>query len=422
MPYLSLGLPVGENIRRQVARQASARVLKSVKDMRIHRPQRPPSDRICIGYISAGFRPHPSAQLMGNLYARHDRERFRVYAYALGPSLECAERERVKAGVDLFRDLERYPAEAAAQMIANDGVDILVDLSGLTRWARPEILALRPAPIQVSYMDFIGTQGAPYIDYTLLDREILDTETRQFWDEKIAYLPACSYHCEMPPAAVSCTRADFGLPVSGLVFGALHHPRKLDPECFSVWLDLLEEHPDSTLWLLYEHDIQIENLKRVADDRGIAATRLIFAPMTALPVHQARLALADICLDTFVYNGHTTTIDVLGAGAPLVTLRGEGAVARVAASMLTAHGVPELIADSIDEYKTIVRRLVSDASWHKQIRERIANHADSRLFCPEIRVREIESAFEMMWARHQAGQAPADFDVPEWAPASAARS
>lgn len=422
MPYLALCLPVGEDIRRQVARQASARVLNAVREQRIFRPKRAPADQICIAYISAGFGPHPSAQLMGDIYARHDRSRFRVHAYAVGPSLDCPERDRVREGVDLFRDLERYPADAAAQLIANDGVDILIDLSGLTRGARPEILALRPAAIQVSYMDFIGTQGAPYIDYALLDREILDQYTRQFWDEKIAYLPACSYHCEMPPLVAPCTRADVGLPASGLVFGALHHPRKLDPECFSVWLDLLEEHPDSTLWLLYELDSQIENLRLAANARGIADIRLAFAPMASLAVHQARLRLADICLDTFVYNGHTTTVDVLGAGVPVVTLRGAGAVARVAASMLTAHGVPELIADSIDEYKAIVRRLASDPSWLEQVRERIANYGDSRLFCPEIRVRELETAFEIMWQRHQAGLPPSDFDVPEAVPSIAARS
>jgi protein O-GlcNAc transferase len=414
MPYLALGLPVGDAIRRQVARQAAARVLEEVRGARLHRPRRSRSEKISIGYLSANFGPHPSAQLMGGIYARHDRSRFKVHAYSMGMSAESVERSRVQAGVDVFRDVQRYPAAATAQLIINDGIDILIDLSGFTKGARPEILALRPAPIQVSYMDFIGTMGAEYIDYALLDHNILSPACREFWGEKIAYLPNCSYHCEMPSGAATCSRVEAGLPAAAVVLGALHHPRKLDPDCFSVWLDLLKQIPDSILWLLYESNEQIDNLRRLANENGVSEQRLIFAPFVEHQQHLSRLALVDIFLDTFHYNGHTTTIDALSAGVPVVTLQGDSAVARVAASMLKAHGVPELVAGTVDEYKALICRLANEPDRRQGLRSRIADYASSNLFCPETRVREIEAAYEMMWARHQAGLLPADFDVPEW--------
>ena len=417
MAHSGLVLSLGDVVQHQLAKQAADRARKSIANQRILRPKRKPDRQLHIAYLSSDFRPHPTAYLMGRLYARHDRSRFKVHAYSLGPVLDSAERRNVIEDSDIFRDLGRLPAVAAAQLIANDGIDILVDLTGYTRYARPEILALRPAPLQIAYLGYMGTLGADFVDYTFLDREVLPIGIREYWDERIAYLPNCSYHCELPvDLPTPPSRAELGLSASGLVLCALHHPRKLEPVTWACWMDLLKEIPDATLWLLHETREQRERLLYNAAQHGVGAERLVFSSQVAHAEHLSRLACADFFLDTFVFNGHTTTVDALGAGVPVVTLSGETVVARVAGSMLKAHGLPELVAQSVPEYKALVHRLASDRVWRESIIARARAHANSRLFRPESRVREIEAAYESMWARHQAGLPPEDFDVPEFRP------
>ena len=415
MPYSALSLPIDSATFQQLARQVAHRVQNNMLAERLVRPPRADGKLLNIGYISANFRPHPNARLMGQLYARHDRSRFKIHAYSLGPIQDSAERDRVMADVDVFRDLVRLPATAAAQLIVNDGIDILVDLSGYARYARPEVLALRPAQIQLSYVGYMATMGASFMDYALLDHESLLPEVREYWDEKVAYLPHCSYHCELPEGLPPTpSRAELGLPPSGLIFGALHHPRKLEPMTWACWMDLLKEIPSASLWLLYETAEQREQLLRNAAAYGVAPERLVFSEQIEHTTHLARLGCADIFLDTFVYNGHTTTVDALGVGVPVVTLSGESVVARIAGSMLKAHGLPELRANSVEEYKSLVYRLASDDAWRQAMTLRARDHLASKLFRPECRVKELEAAYELMWARHKGGLPPEDFDVPEF--------
>ena len=414
MPYCGLALPVAADVQRQMARQAARRVQREVAGMRLRYPPRHSDRPLRIAYLSANFRPHPNARLMGGLYARHDRSRFKVHAYSLGPVEESPERQRVIDGVDVFRDLGALPVQAAAQLIANDGIDILVDLSGYTRHARPGILALRPAPVQVSYLGFPGTQGAPWIDYTLLDRYVLQPREREYWDERIVYLPHSNYHCELPQDLPPLpSRASLGLPGSGLVLGALHHPRKLEPSTWACWMDLLKRMPHACLWLICEAPVQKDQLIRNAANCGLAADRLIFSPQASQAEHLSRLRHADLFLDTFVYTGHTTTVDALGVGVPVVTLSGSSVVARIAGSMLRAHGLPELVATSEEEYRDLVLRLASDEAWRASLRRRAGDHANSNLFCPQRKLQQMEAAYETMWARYQAGLPPEDFDVSE---------
>ncbi len=414
--YTALGMPdpVNDALRRQVCRQIAARTSREVADIRLHRNHRTGRERLRIAYAAGCFSPHPNARLMGNIYARHDRSRFDVFAYGLDQPNDSPERLRVKNGVDVFREVAHLPSAAIAQMMVNDGIDILIDLSGYMLNARPAVMALKPAPIQISYMDFMGTQGAPWIDYTLLDRIILLPEVRDFWDEHIAYLPNCSYHCEMPEPLRAPQRVDCGLPTNALILGALHRPKKLDPCSFSVWMALLKELPEAVLWLLEEVPQQRANLCAEALEHGVNPERLIFAPPKPNREHLARYQLVDIHLDTLAYNGHTTTIDALGAGVPVVTAPGTQVVSRVAASMLAAHGLKELIASTVADYKRLVVRMARDTEWRNALREKVAHYAESNLFCPERRVREIETAYAMMWERHIAGLPPEDFDVPAW--------
>lgn len=414
MVHSALSLPLGDKVQHLFANQAADGARKRVAGQSVIRPPRRPDRRLNIAYFSADFRPHPTAYLMGSIYARHDRERFKIHAYSLSPVQDSKERTDVIESCEVFRDIGRLPAAAAAQMIINDGIDILVDLTGYTTYTRPEVLALRPAPLQLSYLGFMGTLGKGLADYVFLDREVLLPSTREYWDESIAYIPHCSYHCELPSSLLKPpSRSELGLPLTGLVLGALHHPRKLEPMTWACWMDVLHALPDAILWLLYETEEQREQLLRNAEQHGIGQERLVFSTQVEHGVHLARLSCADLFLDTFVYNGHTTTIDALGAGVPVVTLSGESVVARVAGSMLKAHGLSELVAKTEAEYRGLVLRLATDTAWRSSLRERASNYGDSNLFCPERKIRQIETAYEMMWARHQAGLPPEDFDVPD---------
>ena len=412
-PYLSLLLPIAEESRQRLARQVTQRVCADLAELRLPRLASAPRQRLTIGYISADFRAHPMTWLLGSIYARHDRNKFRVYAYSVGPPCSDPERALVESSVDGFRDMHRRPAELIAHRIADDGVDILIDLSGYTLNARPEVLALRPAPLQVSYLGFLGTLGASHIDYTLLDRDCMPAAQRPYWDESIVYLSDTSIYCERHgTTATPQSRSDYGLPDEGFVLCALHMPRKIDRMAFDLWLALLKEIPDAVLWLLSQNPAQQEAVTDYAQARGIESARLVFAKFLDRPEHLARYRHADVFLDTLVFNGHTTVIDALSMGVPVVALPGDAPCARGAASILRAHGVPELIATSEADYKAIVRRLHADAEWRSRMRARVADDAGSRLFCPDQRVREIETAYEMMWTRHLAGLPPTDFDVP----------
>lgn len=421
--YLALLLPLSAANRQRLAQQVAQRIDNEAALCSLPRKTDTERQQLTIGYISADFRAHPMAWLLGSMYARHDRNRFNVFAYSVGPCSAGLERTLIESGVDHFRDMHRRPAESIAYRIAADGVDILVDLSGYTLDARPEVLAMRPAPIQVSYLGFLGTQGSRHIDYTLLDRYCMLPEQRKYWDESVAYLSDTSIYCERHVThATALSRAEYGLPETGWVLCALHMPRKIDPMAFDLWLELLEEIPESVLWLVSQNPAQQQAVIDYAQAKGLQAERLVFASFVDRSEHLARYRHADVFLDTFVFNGHTTVIDALSMGVPVVTLPGDAPCARGGASILRAHGLPELVASSPREYKAIVHQLYVDSAWRKEIRARVMDDTASRLFCPEERVREIETAYEMMWARHQAGLPPADFDVPDIDVPSVARS
>lgn len=414
-PYLSLLLPVAAESRQRLARQVTRRICAELTELKLPRQESPSRQRLTIGYISADFRAHPVTWLLSSIYARHDRNRFRVCAYSVGPPCSGPERALIESSVDGFRDMYRLPTELIAHRIAGDGVDILIDLSGYTLNARPEVLALRPAPIQVSYLGFLGTLGASHIDYALLDRACMLEAQRAYWDESVAYLSDTSIYCERHgTTAMPLSRPEYGLPDEGFILCALHMPRKIDRLAFDLWLELLKEIPEAVLWLISQNPAQQRAVTDYASTKGVESARLVFASYMDRPAHLARYRHADVFLDTLVFNGHTTVIDALSMGVPVVALPGDAPCARGAASILHAHGIPELVATSMADYKAIVHRLHADSEWRSRIRERVENDADSRLFCPDQRVREIETAYEMMWARHLAGLPSADFDVPKW--------
>ena len=412
LPFLSIALPLPGEIRLKLAQNVAKRIGSSVLGMTLVRRKRDHGNRLRIGYLSGDFRQHATAFLMSRLPSLHDRERFEIFVYSSGPADESRLRAEIVAGADQFCDVSHFDAATTAQRIARDGIDILVDMSGYTLYARSASLALRPAPVQVSYLTYLQTSGAPWIDYALLDHRVLTASERPYWQENIAFLPSTLYLCDDRQSSVPeyGSRFAHGLPEDSFVFCCLNAPWKIDPDTFASWMSILRRVPKSVLWL-YDDTRSCGNLRSEASAAGVDPARLIFAPRRPHEEHLDRFRFADLFLDTFSCNAHTTCIEALAAGLPVLTLPGDTVVQRVAASLLEAQGVPELIAENRADYVEIACRLAKDRALLSAIRQRVGDRINSALFCTERRVREIERAYEMMWARHISGQPPSDFDV-----------
>jgi predicted O-linked N-acetylglucosamine transferase (SPINDLY family) len=376
---------------------------------------RPDRDKIRIGYQSGDFRNHAVAFLMAELIERHDRTRFEVFAYSMGPDDHSAMRRRLMAAFDHFIDIREISYADAARRIGNDGIDILIDMAGYTELARSEIPALRPAPIQVNYLGYPGTMGAGFIDYIIADPTVAPMADQPFYSERIVHLPDCYQPNDTRRRADARTpsRTEAGLPERGLVFCCFNTPSKITRPVFDAWMTLLKTVDGSVLWLFDGGDATRRNLVREATARGVAAERLIFAPRLAPAAHLARHALADLFLDTLPYNAHTTASDALWMGLPVVTRLGESFAGRVAASLLRAAGLPELVTTSLDDYLAVARRLATEPARLAALRHKLLENRDIvPLFDIARYTRHLEAAYLRMWQIHQAGQPPRAFAVP----------
>ncbi|MBA3505319.1 MAG: tetratricopeptide repeat protein [Betaproteobacteria bacterium] len=371
--------------------------------------------RIRVAYVSSDFREHPLGHLMAGLFEQHDRERFETIAVSLGPDDSSAMRSRLKGAFERFIDVRQRSDREVAQLLREMEVDVAVDGNGFTTGARPGIFALRPAPIQVNYLGYPGTMGADYIDYLLADEIVIPREHQDYYTEKVVYLPdtyqvndATRRIAERTP-----TRAEVGLPNRGFVFCSFNNNYKITPAAFGVWMQLLRKVSGSVLWLLEGNSAAPRNLRREAAEWDIAPDRLVFAPRVKPEDHLARHRLADLFLDTLPYNAHTTTSDALWAGLPVLTCMGTTFAGRVAASLLHAIGLPELITHSLGEYESLALQLARDSVKLREVRERLErNRKTWPLFQTDRFRRHIEAAYVEMWKRHQRGEPPASFAVP----------
>jgi tetratricopeptide (TPR) repeat protein len=415
LPFLGTGLPLSSDVRQRMARQVAHRIEgEARRSFPPIRPERRHEGRIRVGYISGDFRRHATAFLAARLPALHDRDRFEVFLYSTGPDDGSDIRREIMDGSDHFCDLQRFDVAATAQRIAMDGIDILVDLSGYVLYARTAALALKPAPIVVNYLAYLQTMGAPWVDYAILDHTVLLPEERDFWDERIVYLPDTLYLCDDRSGvqALAHARGEYGLPEDRFVFCCLNAPWKIDPETFACWMSILRRRPESVLWLYDDTGLAAANLRAEAVRAGIDPARLIFTGNMPHEDHLLRFACADLFLDTFGCNAHTTCIEALAAGIPVLTLLGGSVVSRVAASLLRAHGVPELIMPDVETYIEQACAISADPAQLDMLRGKVKRRSQSALFCTQRRVRELERAYEMMWERHISGGVPIDFDVP----------
>ena len=371
-------------------------------------------DRIRIGYLSADLRVHPVATLMAGVFEHHDRSRFDTIAFSYGAGDGSAMRARLVQCFTRFHDIGGLSDDDAAALIRKSEIDILIDLTGFTASARTGILALRPAPVQINYLGFAGTMGAPFADYILADRIVIPEAQKPTYTEKVVYLPG-SYlpHDRTRRIAPAPSRAQAGLPEGAFVFASFNNSFKLAPATFDVWMRLLKAVEGSVLWLSAPNPAAIRNLQREAEARGVSAARLIFAARVPAPEdHLARLGLADLFLDTLPYNAHTTAMDALWAGLPVLTAIGESFAGRVAASLLHAAELPELVCESLVSYEAAALALARNPGQLATIREKLAaNRARCSLFDTERFTRGLERAYGAMWQRTQRGLPPESFDV-----------
>ncbi len=385
--------------------------------------QRP--ERLRIGYFSADFHNHATMLLMAGLFEQHDRSRFEIHAYSYGPDRDDVMRRRLCAAIDLFRDVRALSDQEIAEIARADGVDIAVDLKGLTHGARPGIFAQGAAPLQLGYLGYPGPIGAPFIDYLIADRTVIPDSERAHYGEHILYLRH-SYQVNddrRAMAAEAPSRAAAGLPETGFVFSCFNASYKIEPLAFDIWMRLLAQVEGSVLWLLATNPLAVGRLRAEATKRGIAPERLVFADPLPAAEHLARLSLADLFLDTFSCNAHTTASDALWAGLPLLTLPGRSFAARVGASLLEAIGLPELIARSHDDYQALAIGLARDPARLQGIRARLAANRRKRpLFRTDLTTAQIERAYEAVHARWRAGKPPADIDIARMAPSRGPRS
>jgi predicted O-linked N-acetylglucosamine transferase (SPINDLY family) len=370
----------------------------------------PPSGKLRIGYLSGDFHDHATAHLAAELFELHDRDSFEVLGFSFGPDDASGMRSRLRAAFDRFVDVEEMSDADAASAIRDAGVHILVDLKGYTLEARTEIVARRPAPVQVSFLGYPGTMGAPFIDYLVCDRFIVPPSHAADYSERLAIL-ADTYQPNDRKRAhpVPLSRRQAGLPADAFVFCCFHQPYKILPDVFAQWMGLLRDVPRALLWLLDWNPAATRNLRARAEAAGIDPGRLVFAPKLPLAEHLARLPAADLLLDTFPYGAHTTASDALWMGLPVLTRAGETFASRVAGSLLRAAGLPDLVASSAEEYRRLAKRLATDRATLDAIRSRAAEaRFGSALFDTPRFARNLETAYRRMWAIHASGRAPMD--------------
>jgi predicted O-linked N-acetylglucosamine transferase (SPINDLY family) len=364
--------------------------------------------RLRVGYLSADFHNHATSQLMVQMLEQHDRGRFEIFVLSTGPDDGSALRRRVAAAVEHFVDLRGHPEQVIARRVRELGVDVLVDLKGATQDALLPVFAARPAPLQVAWLGFPGTTGAPYIDYLIGDPVVTPLEHAAHYSEKIAQLPLCyqpnDAHRERP---MPSTRAAWGVSEDALLLCAFHQSYKISPEVFDVWCSLLEQRPDAVLWLLQWNTNVQATLRAAAIERGIDPRRLVFAPLLPLQQHLSRLACADIYLDAWPCNAHTTAGEALWVGVPVVTLIGPTFAQRVAASLLHALALDELVCQDICSYRAKVLELADDDSRRAALKTHLAQQSRaSGLFDGARFARDLESLFQRMWQEALGGRPP----------------
>lgn len=370
-----------------------------------HPKSRQQGQKIRIAYFSADFHNHATGYLMAELFELHDKSQFELIGFSFGPIKNDEMRQRLVNSFDQFIEVGNQSDLAIAQLSRSLNIDIAVDLKGFTQDLRTGIFSYRAAPIQVSYLGYPGTMGADYIDYIIADNILIPPDSQRFYSEKVVYLPN-SYQVNDRKRVIAdtlSTRQELGLPENGFVFCCFNNNHKILPATFAAWMRILTAVEGSVLWLLQDNPRVVENLRKEADKFGVDAGRIVFAGRMALPEHLARHSQADLFLDTLPYNAHTTTSDALWAGLPVLTVMGRSFASRVAASLLYAIGLPELITNTLQEYEALAINLAKSPQKLINIKQKLAsNRLTTPLFDTPVFTQNIEAAYIQMMERYWA--------------------
>jgi protein O-GlcNAc transferase len=372
------------------------------------------SDRIKVAYLSFDFHEHATAYLIAGLLECHDRARFEVIALSYGQDDQSTMRTRLEHSVERFVDVSRLSDREVADWLQGQGVHLAIDLKGLTGGARTGIFALRAAPVQINFLGYPGTMGADYMDYIIADRYVIPSEDQHCYAEKVAYLPQCYQpnDAKRPLPAQLRTREECGLTESGFVFCCFNNLYKISPSVFESWMALLRGVEGSLLWLLEGTPTAMRNLRSRAAAQGIAPERVLFAPHVALAQHLARYRHADLFLDTAPCNAHTTASDALWMGVPVLTMTGVTFAGRVATSLLHAVGLPQLCTVSLKDYVAKAMHLATTPSELSALRAHLEEGRDTcPLFDTAGYCRQLEQAYEEIWARHARGEPPSALQI-----------
>lgn len=416
-PFRALARPLQPAMQLALARTWSAgieRHMEASRNTLAYSFQGRDHDRLRVGYLSNDLGYQPMTDLIQGLPGLHDRGKFEIFIYSFHQDDGSTYRKRIEAESEHFIDILIMSHGESAQRIFDDEIDVLVDLKGFTQNTRLEILALRPAPVQVGYIGFPGTTGAEFLDYILTDEIVTPREMAPHYSEKLVFLPDCYLMTDDGQATPEprFTRAECGLPEDAFVFCCFNAPYKIEPGIFDAWMRILSQVPNGVLWLYRGHPLGEANLKREAEARGIAGDRLVFAGKMPKDDHLARHGCADLFLDTFYYTAHTTAVDALWMGLPVLTCPGEHFVSRVSASLLRAIGMPEMIMANLDDYERRAVRLATDPRDLRGLGDKLmANRRTRPLFDSPAITRNLERAYQGMWEIFQAGDPARSFAV-----------
>lgn len=384
-----------EEIKKEVKNSAGLFSFKQPKRKR---------KKIRLGYLSNNFHDHPVGEILINLLRFQQKDKFEVFLYSYGYDDTRLYRSYVRNFGHRFLDIKNLSHLQAAKKIAKDEIDILVDLNGHTQGHRLEICALKPAPIQISWLGFLGTTGADFIDYLIADRVVVPKNHLSFYREKIVYLPS-SYQPVFHPAVEWGKKPE--KTGRSVVFSSFNNAYKIEPVMFDIWMEILKKVPNSVLWLWKNNQEMAENLKTQAKIKGVDPQRLIFGESLPLKKHLKRLGLVDIALDTRIYNGGATTSNALWTGIPVITLQGNHFASRASTSMLKAIGLEELITKNLEEYKNLAIKLATNTKTLAKIKEKIKiRHQTSPLFDIQKFTADLENSYQLIWENYLSGRKP----------------
>ena len=407
------------------SRRHTAKLVKPVLDNHSpfsHKPTQNNKNKkiLKIGYMSSDIKDHPVAHLMRGVFKNHNKNNVETYLYSFSPKDKTEYPELIRSYVDNFIDINALSNYETAKRIYNDEIDILIDLNGHTGTTKLESLALKPAPIQVNYLGYIGSMGADFIDYVITDEIVTPPETQKYYDEKFVYMPDC-YQANDNDLEISdeeITKESEELPEDKLIFCSMNQTYKFEPIMFETWMNILKRVPDSVLWLykgsIYKDDsLAQENLIKEAAKHGVEANRLVFAkPMSPIQRHLKRTSLADIALDTRLYNGGTVTSQTLWAGVPVITLQGKVFQSRMASSILNAIGLKDMVTKNLKEYEDLAVDLALNKNKLQEVTDRLEKNKNTNpLYNTELFTANLEDAYREMWENYCNGNKPKQIDL-----------